>query len=133
MALLRSVKHYNSVLVSRNLPAAILSNARCYDGLLTTSTWSKRVSTVGVRYYNNHNGTRDGTARASSFRSVSTAVPVQNSSATVSQRDPLDTSFDNPIDAFKSKTTAELIRGYVVYLMCSSETLVENNMKVILC
>lgn len=48
----------------------------------------------------------------------------------IPQRDPLDVSFNNPIDAFKSKTTWELVRAYVVYLMCSSEYLVENNMKV---
>lgn len=46
------------------------------------------------------------------------------------KKDPLDTSFNDPIAAFKSKTTFELIRGYLVYLICSSETLVENNMKV---
>lgn len=46
------------------------------------------------------------------------------------RKDPLDTSFNDPIAAFKSKTTFELIRGYLVYMICSSETLVENNMKV---
>lgn len=46
------------------------------------------------------------------------------------RKDPLDTTFNDPIAAFKSKTTFELIRGYLVYLICSSETLVENNMKV---
>lgn len=50
--------------------------------------------------------------------------------AKVGKRDPLDTSFNDPTAAFKSKTTFELIRGYLVYLICSSETLVENNMKV---
>ncbi|CRL01955.1 CLUMA_CG015342, isoform A [Clunio marinus] len=46
------------------------------------------------------------------------------------KKDPLDTTFNDPIAAFKSKTTFELIRGYFVYLICSSETLVENNMKI---
>lgn len=46
------------------------------------------------------------------------------------QRDPLDVSFNDPIAAFKSKTTWELIRAYVVYIICSSEKLVEHNMKV---
>lgn len=50
--------------------------------------------------------------------------------AKVGRKDPLDTSFNDPIAAFKSKTTFELVRGYLVYLICSSETLVENNMKV---
>lgn len=48
------------------------------------------------------------------------------------QRDPLDVSFNDPHAAFKSKTTWELIRAYIVYLVCSSEKLVEHNMKVII-
>ncbi|ETN58676.1 sluggish A [Anopheles darlingi] len=44
-------------------------------------------------------------------------------------RDPLDVSFNDPNAAFKSKTTFELIRAYLVYVLCSSEFLVENNMK----
>ncbi|KAM7346725.1 proline dehydrogenase slgA isoform 1-T1 [Cochliomyia hominivorax] len=46
------------------------------------------------------------------------------------QRDPLDVSFNDPIAAFKSKTTWELIRAYLVYVICSSEKLVEHNMKL---
>lgn len=46
------------------------------------------------------------------------------------QRDPLDVSFNNPIAAFKSKTTWELIRAYIVYTICSSSYLVEHNMQV---
>lgn len=56
---------------------------------------------------------------------------IRNASTTAApQRDPLDVGFNDPNAAFKSKTTFELIRAYLVYLMCSSETLVENNMKV---
>lgn len=60
---------------------------------------------------------------------------IRNAStaAATPQRDPLDVGFNDPNAAFKSKTTFELIRAYLVYLMCSSETLVENNMKVRLC
>lgn len=46
------------------------------------------------------------------------------------QRDPLDVGFNDPNAAFKSKTTFELIRAYFVYVLCSSEFLVENNMKL---
>lgn len=46
------------------------------------------------------------------------------------QRDPLDVSFNDPIAAFKSKTTWELIRAYLVYTVCSIEPVVENNLKV---
>jgi hypothetical protein len=46
------------------------------------------------------------------------------------QVDPLDLKFNDPIAAFKSKTTTELVRAYFVYQMCSIEYIVENNMKV---
>ncbi|XP_022216666.1 proline dehydrogenase 1, mitochondrial isoform X1 [Drosophila obscura] len=47
------------------------------------------------------------------------------------QRDPLDVSFNDPIAAFKSKTTWELVRAYMVYMICSSEKLVEHNMTLL--
>ncbi|KAL6441380.1 hypothetical protein ACFW04_003540 [Cataglyphis niger] len=46
------------------------------------------------------------------------------------QIDPLDLKFNDPIASFKSKTTMELVRAYVVYQMCSIDYIVENNMKV---
>ncbi|XP_055846223.1 proline dehydrogenase 1, mitochondrial isoform X1 [Episyrphus balteatus] len=46
------------------------------------------------------------------------------------QRDPLDVSFNDPIAAFKSKTTGELVRALVVYIICSSQYLVEHNMQL---
>nr|XP_036227852.1 proline dehydrogenase 1, mitochondrial isoform X7 [Bactrocera oleae]XP_036227853.1 proline dehydrogenase 1, mitochondrial isoform X7 [Bactrocera oleae] len=46
------------------------------------------------------------------------------------QRDPLDVSFNDPIASFKSKTTWELIRAYLVYTVCSIEPVVENNLKL---
>ncbi|XP_067638840.1 proline dehydrogenase 1, mitochondrial isoform X1 [Eurosta solidaginis] len=46
------------------------------------------------------------------------------------QRDPLDVSFNDPVAAFKSKTTWELIRAYLVYTVCSIEPVVENNLKI---
>lgn len=42
----------------------------------------------------------------------------------------IDTSFNNPIVAFKGKTTFELLRAYFVYLLLSIRPLVDNNMKI---
>lgn len=53
-------------------------------------------------------------------------------SASTSPRDPLDISFEDAKAAFKSKTTWELYRAYIVYTLCSFEYLVEHNMKVML-
>ena len=46
------------------------------------------------------------------------------------QVDPLDLKFNDPVASFKSKTTMELVRAYIVYQICSIDYLVENNMKV---
>lgn len=46
------------------------------------------------------------------------------------QIDPLDLKFNDPIASFKSKTTMELVRAYIVYQLCSVNYIVENNMMV---
>lgn len=61
---------------------------------------------------------------------ASTADVEEKSTRFGSRRDPLDTGFDNPKAAFKSKTTWEVLRAYIVYTLCSSNYLVENNMQV---
>ncbi|CAG0898934.1 unnamed protein product [Darwinula stevensoni] len=43
------------------------------------------------------------------------------------QRDELDLSFTNTIAAFKSKTTWEVFRGWLVFTLCSSSYLVDHN------
>lgn len=50
--------------------------------------------------------------------------------ATAPPRDKLDITFEDSKAAFKSKTTWELIRAYIVYMICSSNYIVENNLKV---
>ena len=54
-----------------------------------------------------------------------TAVP-----SSPPRRDPLDLSFNNAEAAFRSKTTWQVLRAYLVFTLCSSNYLVENNMKV---
>lgn len=45
-------------------------------------------------------------------------------------KDPLDLAFADPEASFKSKTTWEVLRAYIVYTLCTSEYLVEHNMKL---
>jgi len=74
-----------------------------------------------------------GYATSSSSSAAATDVKKQRQqqqSAMPRQIDPLDLKFNDPIAAFKSKTTMELLRAYVVYQMCTIEYIVENNMKV---
>ncbi|XP_008196157.1 proline dehydrogenase 1, mitochondrial isoform X2 [Tribolium castaneum] len=63
----------------------------------------------------------------------STAAVVQDAAAAPvagKRRDPLDITFEDAKAAFKSKTNWELMRAYIVYTLCSFETLVENNMQL---
>ncbi|XP_033195476.1 proline dehydrogenase 1, mitochondrial [Bombus vosnesenskii] len=46
------------------------------------------------------------------------------------QIDPLDLKFNDPVASFKSKTTKELLRAYIVYQLCTIEYIAENNMKL---
>uniref|UniRef100_A0A1B6ML78 Proline dehydrogenase n=1 Tax=Graphocephala atropunctata TaxID=36148 RepID=A0A1B6ML78_9HEMI len=55
---------------------------------------------------------------------------AENKKSFGSRRDPLDTGFADPKAAFKSKTTYEVLRAYIVYQLCSINYLVENNMKL---
>ncbi|XP_016931808.1 proline dehydrogenase 1, mitochondrial isoform X4 [Drosophila suzukii] len=68
-----------------------------------------------------------GEAVKRSAKQSSSQEPVGGSP----QRDPLDVTFNDPIAAFKSKTTGELMRAYLVYMICSSEKLVEHNMTLL--
>lgn len=137
MAFLRSVTRCPTSLVSsRNISATLLQHSRSPEwnwNLLMAETLSnslmmadggrRGLQTCGGPIPSTGNGSRGVSSTAPSMATTPVAPP----NAT---RDPLDVSFNNPIDAFKSKTTGELIRAYVVYVMCSSEYLVENNMKI---
>ncbi|CAH1113949.1 unnamed protein product [Psylliodes chrysocephalus] len=63
--------------------------------------------------------------------SAASSTLVENAANAVDPpKDPLDTSFDDPRAAFKSKTNFELVRAYVVYALCSIEYLVTHNMQL---
>lgn len=67
----------------------------------------------------------NGPAGACGKSTAATAEPPR-----ATGKDKLDVTFEDYKAAFKSKTTWELVRAYIVYTMCSFESLVENNMKV---
>ncbi|XP_065173131.1 proline dehydrogenase 1, mitochondrial isoform X2 [Atheta coriaria] len=67
--------------------------------------------------------TRVGIVRSQQHAAASSAAGGDS-------KDALDITFEDHKAAFKSKTTWELLRAYIVYTMCSFETLVENNMKI---
>lgn len=149
MAFLRSVARCNS-LVLKKLPGG---GSKCASSALDLGGSAKFFRSellASHRYYvelrrelnsrcNGSSGVSSTSAAAAAAgsddstrrRAASTSAGVQtNSDGTVSPKDALDVSFNNPTAAFKSKTTWELIRAYVVYLMCSSGYIVEHNLQV---
>lgn len=57
-------------------------------------------------------------------------VTTTTTTTSATQKDQLDIRFEDTVAAFKSKTTWELVRAYLVYTICSSNYLVVNNQKV---
>ncbi|RLU17231.1 hypothetical protein DMN91_011300 [Ooceraea biroi] len=119
----------------RNVPR------RCCIGKKLTKCGASPLPTVGLLENATATATRAPSLRlvtqvhgdtrgyATSAAASATDVKRQQSSVQPRQIDPLDLKFNDPIAAFKSKTTTELVRAYIVYQMCSIEYIVENNMK----
>ncbi|XP_065087265.1 proline dehydrogenase 1, mitochondrial isoform X4 [Ochlerotatus camptorhynchus] len=144
MAFLRSVARCNS-LVSRK----VSSTSSVVSGSIPVSSSQRGIPFSDALSVNQYQASltylsqvlAGGQLHQRRFRSVTaTASPSsvhvakqqqqQQDNPSSPQRDPLDVSFNDPNAAFKSKTTLELIRAYFVYVLCSSEFLVENNMKL---
>lgn len=140
MAFLRSVSRCNqSLAVSRKFSSSIRSGVQRRGHAASLTNFSRTELLACQKYYFDlqrelntvNNGERKSMSTMAAAKSSSTTSPAASASSTdPPQRDPLNTSFNDPIAAFKSKTTWELFRAYCVYFMCSSEYLVENNMKV---
>lgn len=133
MAFLRSVARCNS-LVSRKVSPSHASRVQLGDVLETCSLHHPHHQLASLSQL-----LAGGRLHQRRFRSVATAAATSGHAAAskqhqndpnTPQRDPLDVGFNDPNAAFKSKTTFELIRAYFVYMLCSSEFLVENNMKI---
>lgn len=146
MAFLRSVARCNS-LVSRKVfstssvvSGSIPVSSSSQRGILSSDAFSADQYQASLSYLSQV--LAGGQVHQRRFRSVATAAATANqlhgakqqqqpnNPSSSPQRDPLDVGFSDPNAAFKSKTTFELIRAYFVYLLCSSEFLVENNMKI---
>lgn len=145
MAFLRSVSRCNqSLAVSRKFSSSIRSGVQGKGNVFTAlnnATFSRAELLACQKYYFdlrreiNTSSKHDNEQKSSMSTIAATKTPLSSAASTSNdskqpQRDPLDVSFNDPIAAFKSKTTWELIRAYFVYIMCSSESLVEHNMKV---
>lgn len=123
MAFLRSVARCNSFVSKKlHLRSSAEFNAK----------FSRSELLASHRYYNELKRELN-TRFNSSIASATSGHKAQQKTSQgkgVSPKDPLDLTFNNPHAAFKSKTTGELLRAYVVYILCSSTYLVDNNLKV---
>jgi len=147
MAFLRSVTRCNhSFVVSRKFSSSSIRSTEAQRrghvfASLNNAKFTRAELLACQKYYfdlrrelNTLNNDYEKKSSLSTVAATKTAAPSSAASSASDpkpQRDPLDVSFNDPIAAFKSKTTAELIRAYFVYIMCSSEYLVENNMKLL--
>jgi len=71
--------------------------------------------------------------KLASSATTSETVPnnsSNNSPHTMKIRDNLDLSFNDARQAYRSKSTWEILRAWVVFKLCSVDYLVENNAKV---
>lgn len=130
MAFLRSVSRCN--LVSRQISSSRIELSRVDTRNLLNKSFpgenefmSRCLSSSAAFPPANKKSGSDGNKNI-----ILTSGREQSTTTAIGQRDPLDTGFADPKAAFKSKTTFELIRAYIVYTLCSSEFLVDNNMKV---
>lgn len=116
MALLRFLNHQNVAKLNsiKNSKSFLLFEQSCQNSFPV------------VLYSSSTSSVQDGSTKSSVFN----GQQRKNVSSSASVKDPLDLSFANPEAAFKSKTTWEVIRAYLVYQMCSSSFLVDNNMQL---
>lgn len=144
MAFLRSVARCNSLVtrkvsstssvVSGSIPVSSSQRGIPFNDALNADQCQASLSYLsqvlaGGQLHQRRFRSVTATASASGVHVAKQQQQQQNNPSSP-QRDPLDVSFNDPNAAFKSKTTFELIRAYFVYVLCSSEFLVENNMKI---
>lgn len=103
-----------------------LSTSRKCSQLLLQESLRNDLYTRLVRSLTTSNGSGEQQQR----RNNSVAATAASTTDNKPKWDTLDTSFANPEATFKSKTTWEIFRAYIVYQLCSSNYLVENNMQV---
>ena len=80
-----------------------------------------------VRLHSNFNVQQRYASTATTGTGNNNPVP---DSAKLKIRDELDLSFNDARQAYRSKSTLEIMRAWVVFKLCSINALVENNEKV---
>lgn len=108
-----------------SLPRSLATCVRYGQGKskICWSLSSRPVGALGIRY--------KSTPAAASL--VNENAAVDTASQDDKDKDPLDLTFCDYRNAFKSKTNSELLRAMLVFHLCSIQPLVDNNAKVRAC
>ncbi|XP_042887856.1 proline dehydrogenase 1, mitochondrial-like isoform X1 [Penaeus japonicus] len=105
-----------------SLPRSLATCVRYGQGKskICWSLSSRPIGAIGIRY--------KSTPAAASL--VNENAAVDTASQDDKDKDPLDLTFCDYRNAFKSKTNFELLRGLLVFHLCTIKPLVENNAKL---
>lgn len=106
-------------------------------GVLVSFSKSHRPAVLHRRFYSLKNDLKKEQYLSKQWKSTA-AAPVVSADAGGSsaaeaekyQKDELDLTFENAKDAYKSKSTWEIVRAIMVLKLTTSDFLVENNQKV---
>lgn len=125
MAILRLL-HQQRFLLEKNLDAVktVPSIVLAYPLAVTHAGSQKLI--LGCNLYETKIRYKSTHAPASIIADAKAAAP----SEPVATRDQLDLTFCDARQAYRSKSTWEILRAYIVFKLCAVETLVENNQKV---
>jgi len=115
-------------MASQRLVFRVLNKKRSASQIHLIKAWqstaaaaaSQRTSAT-QKFHTRSQSTQAAPKRDDDYPDAAAGVPVDR------KIDPLDMTFLNHEAAFKSKSTMQVLRGYVVYQLCSIGFLVENN------
>ena len=116
-----SVTTIRSCLLSRILIGSNKTNRIFSD--VSSKSWTAVTRSTST-------STPSPTSAAAAASTVANCSKNNNKVESAPRRDQLDLTFNNAEAAFKSKSTAQILRAYLVFTLCSSNYLVNNNMKV---
>lgn len=122
MAILRLL-HQQRSLLEKNLDAVKPWISASY---LSAHVGSQKLNFTGSRYSERYIRQKSSHAPASLLADGKASEAAQP----LAIRDQLDLTFNDARQAYRSKSTWEILRAYIVFRLCSVEYLVENNQKV---
>jgi len=128
MAILRLL-HQQRFLLEKNLDSVKSSPLVALIPCQIAYSGSQKV-TLGINLYERRTGIRCKSTHAPAAAAAAIAGEKTEPAQPLPIRDQLDLTFCDARQAYRSKSTWEILRGIIVFKLCSIETLVENNQKL---